>query len=105
MVGSHVITNKTERDLLMGWCRFVNEVDPDIITGYNIQNFDIPYLLNRAACSSIDLKPFPYLGRIPSNKTTMRDSTFESKAYGKRVNKLISIDGRVQFDLLRVSIL
>ncbi len=23
-------------------------VDPDIITGYNIVNFDLPYLLNRA---------------------------------------------------------
>ena len=32
----------------------------------------------------------------------MRDSTFESKAYGKRVNKVISIEGRVQFDLLQV---
>lgn len=26
----------------------MQEVDPDIITGYNIINFDIPYLLNRA---------------------------------------------------------
>ena len=34
----------------------------------------------------------------------MRDSTFESKAYGKRVNKIISIEGRVQFDLLQVSL-
>ena len=34
----------------------------------------------------------------------MRDSTFESKAYGKRVNKVISIEGRVQFDLLPVSV-
>ena len=32
----------------------------------------------------------------------MKDSTFESKAYGKRVNKIISIEGRVQFDLLQV---
>ena len=32
----------------------------------------------------------------------MRDSTFESKAYGKRVNKIITIEGRVQFDLLQV---
>ena len=32
----------------------------------------------------------------------MKDSTFESKAYGKRVNKVISIEGRVQFDLLQV---
>ena len=34
--------------------------------------------------------------------TTMRESTFESKAYGKRVNKVISIEGRIQFDLLQV---
>ena len=33
----------------------------------------------------------------------MKDSTFESKAYGKRVNKVIAIEGRVQFDLLQVS--
>ena len=45
---------------------------------------------------------FPYLGRVRGSPTTMRDSTFESKAYGKRVNKLISIEGRVQFDLLQV---
>ena len=32
----------------------------------------------------------------------MKDSTFVSKAYGKRVNKIISIEGRVQFDLLQV---
>ena len=30
------------------WSDFVQKVDPDIITGYNIMNFDIPYLLNRA---------------------------------------------------------
>ena len=33
---------------LQAWSNFVLEVDPDIITGYNIINFDIPYLLNRA---------------------------------------------------------
>ena len=35
--------------LLQRWSEFVREVDPDIITGYNIQNFDFPYLLDRAA--------------------------------------------------------
>ena len=33
---------------IQAWSDFVQEVDPDIITGYNIINFDIPYLLNRA---------------------------------------------------------
>lgn len=36
-------------DLSQSWAEFVRTVDPDIITGYNIQNFDLPYLLNRAA--------------------------------------------------------
>ena len=78
----------------------MQEVDPDIITGYNIMNFDLPYLLNRA--KTLGVKRFPYLGRVVDALTTMKDSTFESKAYGKRVNKLISIEGRVQFDLLQV---
>ena len=30
------------------WSNFVQEVDPDVVTGYNIVNFDLPYLLNRA---------------------------------------------------------
>lgn len=30
------------------WAEFIRTVDPDIITGYNIQNFDLPYLLTRA---------------------------------------------------------
>ena len=46
---------------------------------------------------------FPFLGRVYHSQTTMKDSTFESKAYGKRVNKVITIEGRVQFDLLQVS--
>ena len=38
---------------LQQWSAFVREVDPDIITGYNIQNFDLPYLLNRAICLKV----------------------------------------------------
>ena len=51
----------------------------------------------------VQVTNFPFLGRIHRSITTMKDSTFESKAYGKRVNKQISIEGRVQFDLLQVS--
>jgi hypothetical protein len=37
-----------ERSLLLRWRDLVLETDPDIIIGYNIVNFDLPYLLNRA---------------------------------------------------------
>lgn len=50
------------QDLLSRWSNFVREVDPDILTGYNINNFDIPYLLNRA--THLKVKDFEYLGRI-----------------------------------------
>lgn len=35
------------------WAEFLRTVDPDIITGYNIQNFDFPYLLNRAVALKV----------------------------------------------------
>ena len=75
-------------------------MDPDILTGYNIINFDLPYLLNRA--KALRVNHFPYLGRINNAVTTIKTSTFESKAYGKRENKVMNIEGRIQFDLLQV---
>ena len=83
--------------LSQSWSEFFQEVDAEIITGYNIINFDLPYLLDRA--KHLKVTKFPYLGRIDKELTTMKDSTF-----GKRVNKVISIEGRVQFDLLPVSV-
>jgi DNA polymerase delta subunit 1 len=48
IVGAQVICSATEEEMLLKWKAFVNAVDPDVLTGYNIMNFDIPYLLNRA---------------------------------------------------------
>ena len=59
-----------------------------MITGYNITNFDLPYLLNRA--DALKLQQFPYLGRVKGSRSTMRDTTFSSKAYGTRESKAIS---------------
>ncbi len=48
--------------VLQAWADFVREVDPDIITGYNIQNFDLNFLMNRSA--HLGVKTFPFLGRV-----------------------------------------
>ena len=48
IVGAQVIMSQTEDEMLLRWRAFVAACDPDVITGYNIGNFDIPYLLNRA---------------------------------------------------------
>jgi DNA polymerase delta subunit 1 len=71
-----------------------------LLCRYNIINFDLPYLLDRAATLKVDT--FPYLGRIKNSACKQKNKTFESKAYGKRENKEMNIEGRVQFDLLPV---
>lgn len=62
IVGSQVLSYEREGELLEKWSNFIREVDPDILTGYNINNFDLPYLLNRA--SHLKVKNFDYLGRV-----------------------------------------
>jgi DNA polymerase delta subunit 1 len=53
--------------MLQKWRDFVEEVDPDVIIGYNIANFDLPYLLDRA--KALRANQFPYLGRLKSTSS------------------------------------
>jgi DNA polymerase delta subunit 1 len=76
ITGSDVFSFEDEKDLLKAWKDFFVECDPDIITGYNIVGFDIPYLIDRAVALSIDA--FPYLGRIKNKKSIVKKSTFSS---------------------------
>jgi DNA polymerase delta subunit 1 len=108
IVGAQVISSDTEEDMLMKWSAFLRAVDPDIITGYNVQNFDLPYLLNRANTLSKGknntraikvLQGFSQWGRIRNTKAKMTNSTFESAAFGRRTNVETTIDGRVIFDM------
>lgn len=100
IVGSQVLSHKTEVELLNDWANFIREVDPDILTGYNINNFDIPYLLNRA--SALKVKNFEFLGRIKNIRSVIKETMIQSKQMGRRENKYVNFEGRVPFDLLFV---
>nr|BCB92270.1 DNA polymerase delta catalytic subunit [Eulimnadia braueriana] len=100
IIGSEVKCFSDEKELLTEWANFIRGVDPDIITGYNICNFDLPYLLNRA--KHLKLSGFDFLGRIKDVRSVIRETMIQSKQMGRRENKNINIEGRVQFDLLMV---
>jgi len=106
IVGAQVISSDTEVEMLMKWRAFLEAADPDVITGYNVQNFDIPYLLDRAESlgkgkyGDQTIKGFAQWGRIMNSKCKMRETTFQSAAYGKRNNVETTIEGRVIFDML-----
>lgn len=100
IVGSDVISCDKETLLLERWAEFVREVDPDIITGYNINNFDGPYLINRA--QHLKCRNFQFLGRVKNILSQVRETVLQSKQMGKRENKVINIEGRIQLDLLLI---
>lgn len=115
IIGSQVLSFKEEKDLLQKWRDFVEEVDADLIIGYNISNFDFPYLMDRA--KALKLERFPYLGRMKGKncpitpkrrkhnfigvRTEVKNTHFSSKAYGQRDSKETSLDGRLQLDILQ----
>ena len=46
----------SEREMITEFFRIINEVQPDIIAGYNSENFDWPYLFERAERLSISIE-------------------------------------------------
>jgi DNA polymerase I len=45
--GSGVTVVSSEKEMLERFMDIIDQYDPDILTGYNINNFDIPYILDR----------------------------------------------------------
>ncbi|XP_018336700.1 DNA polymerase delta catalytic subunit isoform X2 [Agrilus planipennis] len=88
-----------EENMLSAWADFVRKVDPDILSGYNINNFDLPYLLDRA--KHFKLKTFDFLGRILSVRSVIKETMNQTKV-GKRLFKSVNVDGRIVYDMLTV---
>lgn len=100
IVATHVLEFAKETDLLASWRNFLQKVDPDVITGYNISNFDFPYLLDRA--KHLKVKDFEYWSRLPSVKSVAKETNFSSKQMGNRDTKATNTNGRLQLDLLQL---
>eukprot|EP01104_Vermistella_antarctica_P006744 TRINITY_DN17448_c0_g1_i1.p1 TRINITY_DN17448_c0_g1~~TRINITY_DN17448_c0_g1_i1.p1 ORF type:complete len:1124 (+),score=279.27 TRINITY_DN17448_c0_g1_i1:349-3372(+) len=101
IVGAKVYCFDDERDLLVAWSKMVIDSDPDIITGYNINGFDLPYLMNRAAALKCK-EAFYYLGRLRGEKSRLKTTKFSSKAYGTKESFDVEMAGRVRFDMMSV---
>lgn len=100
ILGSQVLSFSTEQLLLQNWSDFVRQLDPDIFTGYNINNFDFPYLINRA--NHLKVNNFGFLGRIRDIRSVVKDRVLQNKQMGRRESKSVNFEGRVPFDLLLV---
>lgn len=100
IVNTQVFEFGEEKTMLMKWRDFLEEVDPDIIIGYNICNFDFPYLLDRA--KYLKVAGFDHWTRLPSVRSAAKDTNFSSKQMGNRDTKATNTNGRLQLDLLQL---
>jgi DNA polymerase delta subunit 1 len=100
IVNTQVLEFDAENKMLMAWRDFLEKVDPDVVIGYNIVNFDFPYLLDRARY--LKCAKFPYWSRLKCIISQSRDTNFSSKQVGNRNTKAINISGRLQLDLLQL---
>lgn len=117
-----------EQQMCHAFIKFVRDVDADIITGYNIANFDIPYIIKRGMYINKPVgsvqhpsNPLKRLNSSYSNRTpqlpdsifcnwskligykcSLQTSTFSSTQKGTKEYCMAIIPGRVQFDLLPV---
>jgi len=100
-------------DLLLGWAIFMERLDPDVITGYNIWGFDWEYIYKRAESGNGGLIApyhevlFRRLQRLKpeylsSQKIELTIQDLSSSALGVNILKYIDIEGIVQIDLLKV---
>ncbi len=72
-----IFTYNNEIDMLKKFCMKFAELSPDIITGWNIEGFDLPYLINRLSKLRIQEK---YL-LSPISKVYVREGGFSEVKY------------------------
>jgi len=76
----------TEEDMLKGFIEIVKKYDPDIITGFNILNFDFPYIVKRLKNLNISRK----FGRAEDKNVTIQSAGEDNR---------VSVPGRVVVDV------
>jgi DNA polymerase delta subunit 1 len=100
IVNTQIFEFEREENMLMKWRDFLEEVDPDLIIGYNICNFDFPYLLDRA--KHLKVNGFEAWTRLKNVRSASKETNFSSKQMGNRDTKATNTNGRLQLDLLQL---
>jgi DNA polymerase delta subunit 1 len=91
----------SEKDLIIGWVKFIIKTDPDILIQYNGYNFDWKYIYERSKVLGIEYI-LENLSRIESKPAHIHEDQLNTSAYGDNTMKYIKVYGVTQFDLMFV---
>lgn len=62
---------KSETELLSRFATYISKIDPDVLTGWYSNKFDLPYIIRRAALLDADIS---LLSRIPYRKPDVKNT-------------------------------
>ena len=89
----------TEAALLQGFTDFIRDENPNIIVGYNILGFDIPYMIARAK-HNMCIFTFDRQGFHKTQHAKERTIKWSSSAYKNQEFEFLDAEGRLYVDLL-----
>lgn len=95
----HLLKYKTEADLLIGFTKLIRKKNPNVIMGYNILGFDIPYMIERQKKQGCG-REFTTMGFNAFNEAIQRQIKWSSSAYGSQEFEYLDAEGRIFVDLL-----
>lgn len=98
-----VYSFSNEKDMFRGFYAYVQSYDPDIITGYNSNNFDLSYFINRVRILNLlrpDNSGLISMGRYSSQPDEVETKHATTAATGDRTYQVPHISGRDAYDLL-----
>ena len=97
--GTEILRCKNEVEYIYKLCSLINELDPEVITGFNILGYDYPFLNVRLTTK---MRDWPNLSRLEDGKTELFSRTWESSAYGHNKINILLMDGRLSIDMLPI---
>lgn len=93
-----VISYKKEFSLLMGFCNLIIKKNPQLLIGYNIFKFDIPFMYKRAQELRIQ-DDFVKHG-CTWDKCKLETVKWSSSAYSNQEMNFLDLQGRITIDVL-----
>jgi DNA polymerase elongation subunit (family B) len=98
--GSELIKCKTEYEMVEAMATLIRELDPEIISGYNIFAYDYPYLDTRIKTR---MREWPMdMGRTIGVTPEMISKSWRSGAYGHNSINNLKMPGRISIDMLPI---
>ena len=102
IVGVEAIIHRflNEAELIVGFTELIRKENPNVIVGYNILNFDIPYMIERSKRPGRVNHIFDTLGFHKYNHAKEKTIVWSSSAYKNQEFKFLEAEGRLFIDLL-----